>query len=370
MKQSVSLSGGTSNHTVQFRIRRGALCEGGPESDTCVETSFDPQTESTLVFDEDYERSEGEGEGIIGLKFPPVIGQVLQQKINIIIEKIALQTGERCIPEENYEGSGFTPGRELAPCYRIRTEPYRPGHTEHRRPDPVRHVPGLVDRRQQRGRAAADAEVELREEEHHGPGPVVRRTGLVLLLPGRLRGGGRADDAVVALCCEHDAAAAPAAHPGGSAAGARVLRIVRSPANGSLMDFSSIVVEADDHYEAAFLTPIGSADATGEDNLLNITPTVAVRLCLLAGNECATSSTGSAPPNWWAGTATWDAAGLHYQVNWNTPRNQVPGTYRINLESLNYVIISPEDINITFGTASYTHNAGRTLPLKFYLKRP
>jgi hypothetical protein len=130
------------------------------------------------------------------------------------------------------------------------------------------------------------------------------------------------------------------------------------------------VIEADNHYEAAFLSPVGSADATGADNLLRITPTVAVHLCLLAGNDCAAPSTGTAPPNWWKGTATWDAEGRSYQANWNTPRDQVPGTYRVELASLDSTTILPNSVNVTFGTANYTHNPGRTLPLKFYLKRP
>jgi hypothetical protein len=360
----------SSNHTVQFRIRKGALCEGGPESETCVETSFDPQTQSELVFDENYELSEDEG--IIGLKFPPALGQIVQQKINIIIEKIAVDTLERCIPDEKFKGSGFAPGRELAPCYNIRTEPYIDLGTLNIS-DPIQfamcldskigydNVGGLL-------RMLKWSSVKSTEQKNS-------ITDMNLTFEGSFF------DCPV----DYEVAAAPATlwsrfaanttrylRPLRSLVGPQPVhasfRIVRSPANGSLDTFSRIVVESDDHYEAAFLSPIGAADGAG--NLGRITRDVAVHLCLLEGDVCAAPSTGTAPPNWWKGTATWHNADSLYQVNWNTPRNQVPGTYRIALASLGYMIILPESVNITFGTASYTHNPGRTLPLKFYLKRP
>jgi hypothetical protein len=359
----------SSNHTVQFRIRKGALCEGGPESDTCVETSFDPVTQSTLVFDENYELSEGEG--IIGLKFPPAIGEVVQQKINIIIERIALQSGERCISSDKFDGTGLAPGRELAPCYNIRTEPYIDLGTLGIS-DPIQFAMCL------------DSSID-----DSNVGGLLRMlkwssvknsiTDLNLWFDPQASFFSCPDEFVVAaapatMWSRFAANTTRLMRPLRSLVGPQPVhasfRIVRSPANGSLEDFSRIVVEADDHYEAAFLSPIGSADPSGADNLLRITPTVAVHVCLIAGAGCATPTTGTTSPNWWKGTATWDAAGRYYQANWNTPKDQVPGTYRITLASLDYMSILPNNVNITFGTASYTHNAGRTLPLKFYLKRP
>jgi hypothetical protein len=361
-------TGSSSNHTVQFRIRKGALCEGGPESDTCVETSFDPATQSTLIFDENYELSEGEG--IIGLKFPPAMGEVLQQKINIVIEKIALQSGERCIPKEKFDGSGFTPGRELAPCYNIRTEPYIDLGTLGIS-DPIQFAMCL------------DSSVD-----DSNPGGLLRMLKWSSVKDNLSDLNLWFDPLASFFSCPDDfvVAAAPATmwsrlaanttrllRPLRSLVGPQPVhayfRTVRSPANGSLEDFSRLVVETEESYEAAFLSPVGTAVATGADNLLEITPTVSVHLCLLAGDGCAAPSTGTAPPNWWKGTATWNAAGLSYQANWNTPRNQVAGTYRIMLESLDYMTILPTNVNVTFGTASYTHTPGRTLPLKFYFKR-
>jgi hypothetical protein len=355
-----------SNHKVKFRIRKGAFCDGGPDGAPCAETSYDPIQPGPIVFDEDYDLSDS-GTGIIGLQFPPGI----TQKINIIIQKIALQDGERCITEEKFEDSPFAPGRELAPCYNIRTEPYI-------------DLGALSIGAPIQFAMCLDSSVEDSNE-----GGLLRMlkwssvkneiTDVNLWFDQLASFFSCPDDFVVAAApmtgwSRFAATTTRLLRPLRSLAGPQPVyasyRIVRSPANGSLMDFSRIVVEADDHYEAAFLSPVGSADPMGPDNELQVAPTVEVHVCLLVGADCATPSTSPAPPNSWAGEATWNPTSRHYQVNWNTPRNQATGTYRITFKSGSYMIISPEHINITFGTASYTHNAGRTLPLKFYLKRP
>jgi hypothetical protein len=336
--------GSNSNHVVQFRIRRGALCEGGPEAGACVETSFDPQTQSTLVFDDEYNLTTGTG--IVGLKFPPNMGVVVQQKINIIIEKVSLQTGERCISSDRFVGGGPVPGRELAPCYNIRTEPFIDLATLPEITDPIRFAMCLDD-------PAAESNVNL----------------LQMLKWSAVKN--RIDDLRITFedsffgCDDGLSGSVGSADATGWSRFA-AFRTIRSPANGSLMDFSRIVVQADDHYEAAYLSPVGSADPLSEDNLGQVAATVSVTACLLAGDECASPT--ASPSNNWQGTATWNEGG-YYQVNWNTPRNQAPGTYRITLTVRDYVVVASDEINITFGTASYTHNAGRTLPVKFYLKR-
>jgi hypothetical protein len=355
---------GGGNHHVQFRIRTGALCDN---PDECAETSFDPNVSNTIVLDQDYELTEGEG--IIGLKFPKIEG-VVQHKVNIIIERIRRET-ERCIEAEKFDGnSGFAPGRELEPCYSIRTEPYI-------------DLTGLDIEPIQFGVCLQEGAESLGSLLQMLKWSSVKNniTDMGLTFDGGFFDCPPAYDPNLAALSHNGTsrlarAAGRLLSPLASLVRPQPLHanfvFTRSPAGGSLMDFSTIVVQADDHYEAAYLSPIGAADPQSDANLGDVssTSTVAVDLCLKgSGDDGCAARTAS---NSWSGTATWNATGEFYQANWNTPREQTPGTYRLRLKlpDAGYFIVAPDEINISFGTASYTHNPGRTLPIKFYLKRP
>jgi hypothetical protein len=349
---------GQGVHNVQFRIRKGALCEGNGSA--CVETSFDPTQPNTLIFDTEYELTDGEG--IVGLQFPD-LGSVLQQRVNIILERIYPAAGTRCITSDKFGGSGIAPGRELPPCYNIRTEPYLDLTLISPLPEPIRFGVCLEQEAQSVGHllkmlkwssvkdTVTDMQLSFGENQFfacpdsYDP----NLAALPLESTSRLAAAGRMLRPLAALLRPQPAHAS--------------FRLTRSPANGSLMDFSRIVVQADEHYDAVYLSPIGASSSTRE-NLGAVAPTVGVTLCLKQGTGCAPAS--SSPPNHWSGTATWHSDG-YYQVNWNTPRNQAPGTYLMTLRVRDYLIVAPDELNISFGTASFTHNPGRTLPIKFFL---
>jgi hypothetical protein len=348
------------SNTVQFRIRTGALCEG--DGQECVETSFDPNQENTLVFDTDYNLTEGEG--IVGLKFPQ-LEHVDQQKINIIVERIR-RLDERCIESSKFANSGFTPGRELEPCYSIRTEPYIDLATLALE-DPIRFGVCLEDGAIDLGNLLKMLKwspvkrtlTNIRDEsdgsffecpEAYNPNyAAMPATGTSSLA----RAAGRLLSPLAALLRPQPAYAS--------------VFTVRSPANGSLMDFSTIVVQVDDHYDPVFLSPIGAA-SSDLPNLGSAAGSVTVELCWLNSTtgSCATEADG--PLKYWVGTAVWNATAQHYQVNWNTPRDQARGTYRLTLSAHPYIQITTHEINVSFEDgAKFSHNAGRTLPIKFFL---
>jgi hypothetical protein len=359
-----SRSSSNSGHNVQFRIRTGALCEG--DGQRCAETSFDPQGDR-LVFDTNYDLTDGEG--IVGLLFPD-LGSVLQERVNIILERIPVPDGGRCITSDKFVGSEFSPGRELAPCYNVRTEPYidlykfqellgRPippiqfAVCLEKEADNIRNLLKMLKWSSVKG-GVTDMGIDWPDQDLFDC-PDTYSPKLAAVVPeGTTRFAGATR------------LFAPLGRFLGPQPAYASVFFSRSPANGSLMDFSRIVVQADDHYEAVYLSPIGVASSTRE-NLGPITPTVGVHLCLEQGSGCAPQSGPGAPPNHWRGTAVWDASARLYQVNWNTPRNQAEGTYRLELTVNDLVIVAPDEINISFGTAGYTHNPGRTLPIKFFL---
>jgi hypothetical protein len=347
---------GNGFEDVRFRIPRGELCQG--DGTACAETSFDPAGETILAFDTNYELTDGEA--IVGLKFPD-LGDVLQQRVNIIVERISLADGERCITADRFQGSGFAPGRELAPCYNVRTEPYIDLQ--------LLNISTPIEFGVCLESGAEDFRSLLKLLKWSSVKDVVTDMGLHF------------DGGFFSCPTTYDPNYAAATAEGsvrfaGTAARllsplAALLRpqpvyasmlLSRDPAMGSLMDFSRIVVQADDHYEAVYLTPIGP-ESSARLNLGPVVPTVGVHLCLKDGDGCAPQTA----TNHWRGTALWNASAEYYQANWNTPKDQAPGTYLLMLIVRDYIIVAPEQINISFGTASHTHNPGRTLPIKFYL---
>jgi hypothetical protein len=373
---------------VRFRIRDGALCEGDGEE--CVETAFTPvELEANpIILDEDFDLAEGEG--ILGLKFPDgfadAVSELLdQQKINIIVERVRLnrENGERCISENLFASStsnpdGIAAGEELEPCYRIRTEPYIDLTLLEDLKEPVRIgiclEPGAEDFSsllqmlkystvKNRIDDIGDKDGLFSETNPFFTCPDDWDPNLAMALP---EGTSRFALASSRLLGSMKSLVLP--QP--LYASARMFGS-RDPGFGSLSDWSLFGVQATDGFKAEFLSPIGTADASDPANLGAVRETVNVRVCLNAdyAGACPEVTTGTTA---WAGTATWGTD--HYQVNWNMPRTQTPGRYRVEFRLDSGLPYVKSDAIIVRGAEAdaglYTHNPGRTLPIKFYLTAP
>jgi hypothetical protein len=370
---------------IRFRIRDGALCEGGGEE--CIETAFTPEEleEKPIVLDENYELADDEG--ILGLKFPAGFGEAAQdilgqQKINVIVERVRLAAGERCISAGLFASSTTNPeghavGEELEPCYRITTEPYIDLSLLDGLTEPVRIGICLEPGAESFGSL-------LQMLKYSSVKNKITDIGDENLI----------DFAGSFFSCPEDYNPALAlAEPTGTTrfalATSRLMGSVksmvlpqplhasflttRSPANGSLNDWSVFGVQAIEDFKAEFLSPIGTANASDPANLGPVRTTVSVRVCRTLSHPtgCPAATTGTTA---WAGTATWGVD--NYQVNWNTLRDQAEGTYRIELDlGPGVPVVTNDFINMrssdnSAGTGKYTHNPGRTLPIKFYLTAP
>jgi hypothetical protein len=359
---------GQGNHQVQFRIRDGALCED-QDSESCVEIAVDPAVRNTIVLDEDYELTDGEG--IVGLQLPAIGAETIgQQKINIIIERLNRQH-ERCIAEAKFVGSGFAPGNELEPCYSIRTEPYidlaELGVTEAIRfgvclDEGASRLGGLLQMLKWSSVKNQITDLGLSFEDGFFTCPADYDPTLASLPAAGTSRFARAAGRVLS--------------PMESLFWPRPLHasyvLSRSPGNGSLMDFSTIVVQADESYDPVFLSPIG-ASTSSLPNLGPVANSVTVDLCLktkwdVTLGTCEPNPPAPGAPHHWTGTAYWNGSEQAYQANWNTPREQVRGTYRLTLSAQPYIQIAPHEINVSFEeSGKFSHNAGRTLPIKFFL---
>jgi hypothetical protein len=376
-------NGRGSNDRVRFRIRDGALCGGDGEE--CLETAFTPvELEDTpIVLDENFDLAENEG--ILGLQFPVGFAKaaediVGQQKINIIIERVRLAEGERCIGAGLFANSTTNPeghavGEEIEPCYRITTEPYIDLSLLAGLNDKVRIGICLPPGAESFGSL-------LQMLKYSSVKKMIKAIGDDDLL----------GDSFFSCPENYDpdyAMALPAGTSRFALATSRLMGSVksimlpqplhasflttRSPANGSLNDWSVFGVQAIDDFQAEFLSPIGTANASDPANLGPVRTTVSVRVCRIESHPtgCPAATTGTTA---WAGTATWGVD--HYQVNWNTLRTQMDGTYRIELDLGSGVpAVTNDFINMrtsdnSAGTGKYTHNPGRTLPIKFYLTAP
>jgi hypothetical protein len=329
------------NQVLQFRIARGALCEN-PES--CVETSIEPEVETTLIFDEQYEPATNTG--ILGLQFPPLPETLTEQdRINIIIERIRLAPGKKCI---DVDVSGLTSGSEVEPCYRVRTEPYidlRNVVVDGKPIDPIKFGVCVAPR--------FDASSGLQMLK------LSEVTNELTEMDATFEGGffncpDEYDPESTALAPASTPLSQFAARAGGMFGSVAALftpqpafasrSFSKSPLNGSLMDFSYITLyEPVDGYTAHYLEPVGSADPTG---LTLVVPTAAVTVtaCRLPDGDCSN-----------VGTARWQDGSYH--LNWNVPRDGA-GEYRLTV----HVNGAPAGNPVNFEVRS-----GRTVPLKFFL---
>jgi hypothetical protein len=380
---------GSGNHNVQFRVKEGALCEG---DGACNETALEPEdfdSGNLILLDTNeelqVENADGTNLALLGLQFPENFVEKLtevlgQERVNIIVERIT--ASGRCIGRDKFAGSGFSPGDEEMPCYSIRTEPYI-DLAVLQISDPIKF--GVCLREE-----AERYQPLLQMLKWSSVKNTVTKIGDTPLIPEPV-------DGLFGCPLKHpsfETALAPVEGTSrfamatsrllNSAKGlllpqpayAKMRRTTRSPASGSLMDFSRIVVQATGEFEAVFLSPIGSVNAAGDDNVGSLNMTGAtVRIChqrSYIGEPCPPSpATGSTEAT--VQSARWDEALGIFQVNWQIPRNMTHGTYRIEIHvDQGLPLVKADAFNIEkgddfLGANKYTHNAGRTLPIKFYL---
>jgi hypothetical protein len=347
----------SSSVTVQFRIASGALCEQG--TDDCVVTSFDPEEEFVIVLDDDFNRTGGLG--VVGMKFPP-LSSVTQERINLVLERIELAPGQRCLPS-GYPGENVS-GKEYGPCYHVRTEPYidlksLPSYTGpginfgvclDDEAASVQHLLRMLKWSSVKERVD---ELEVQDEfdffdcQFGSTAPAPTR---------RLSSAGGA--AAFALLAARSLLLPAPLHA------RRSTRLM----TGELYDFSNIILNAPDSYETNFMAPITSTVDPSADAVGPIDGTLRVRVVCITSSTCGSF-------NAFVGTAGWNAAGEYYQTNWNTPRSQAAGEYRVEVVrsrvGMDDDVLPGADVfsirSSGSGPSYYTHNSGRTLPIKFFL---
>jgi hypothetical protein len=336
---------GTVQHPLlQFRIRRGTLCEQNPGA--CVETSIEPGQETTLVFDDKYQQTIPGGFGILGMKFPKLPEELTNQaRINIIIERVRLDPGEKCIDAPGV--ISLTSGREIEPCYRVRSEPF-------------------IDLTSYNGLYKIQFGVCVSPQYDE-------KSGLSMLKWSEVKQQVTDLDLFFEnepffLCPdEHDPAdpgswALAPATSGWSGFALRTGSTMRSlasllgpqpvhasrlfgrsPANGSLMDFSRIAVYEPSGYQAHFMSPVGNADPAGMTQAVPSAP-VTVTVCPVAGGACTNLDEVQRRND-------------SYTVNWNAERAS-EGDYRLTVNVGDTPAANAADVRL---------RSGRTVPIRFFL---
>jgi hypothetical protein len=337
------------NLNLRFRIAEGALCDK-PNPDDCVMTAFDPDEPFTLILDDQFNQyNEDESFGVVGIKFP-ALGSVLQQRINVIFERVTVGPNDKCLEEQPASG------KEVGPCYSVRTEPYidldAMGYTG---TDLIEFV------------ICYDAHPESRLWKWSYVKTKLDRLDKV--------------EGDFIKCDGGSASAAPAAprHLAGlggirsrlMTAASRVLmpaplhaRRRTSKFGGDMINLSNITLVEPEDIRVNFTTPI--APGSDAENIGEVDGVFTAKV------QCLSQLSGTCPDTAISvpGTAHWDAVNRVYQVNWNTPRTQPAGEYAAQVYRDGLLVAGSAQFSIRSsgsGPSYYTHNAGRTLPIKFFL---
>jgi hypothetical protein len=141
---------------------------------------------------------------------------------------------------------------------------------------------------------------------------------------------------------------------------------------GELGDFSSITLVQTEDIKVNFTSPI--APGSEEENLGKLESVFTVAVCKRSDDDVACPAPdvlGPTTPAGWkdVGTAVWSTAGV-YQVNWRTTQAEPVGEYDAFVYRDNNLVTGSAQFSIRnsgSGPSYYTHNAGRTLPIKFFL---
>jgi hypothetical protein len=358
-KQRKSNPSAADDLKVRFRIAEGALCEE-PNPADCVQTAFDPDEEYTLILDDQFNQyNEDESPGVVGIKFP-ALGRVLQQqRINVILERVTLGPNDKCLEEQPASG------KEVGPCYRVRTEPYIDlaalGYTYEDEEYLIKFVICYDDPELPLGALLkmwkwSYVKTKLQELPEVDSDFIDCDGGSASAdhaSPRHLAGFG-------GIRSRLKAAAASVLLPAPLHARRRTSRF-----GGGMLDLSAITLVQSEDIQANFTTPLAGGTGFDDANLGELDGPFTVKV------QCLTQVTGTcgtaiSVPD----TAGWDAVNQVYQVNWNTSRAQPAGEYEVQVYRDGKLVAGSAQFSIRSsgsGPSAYTHNPGRTLPIKFFL---
>jgi hypothetical protein len=347
---------------VQFRIAPGALCD--PESALCAETVIDPNKEggNVIILDNMFKEYNTEGSpGVVGIKFPE-LSKVTQNKINVIFERVTLGPNEKCLEQP-------PSGKEVGPCYSVRTEPYidlDPAYTGKLEDYPGPFIEFVICYDAPAGtRMWKWSKVKNLEKLPEvfvdfidcDGGVPNGSTGAASAAPRHLAGFGGIRSRLMT-------AASRVLMPAPLHARRRTARF-----GGGTIALSEFTLVEPEGIQVNFTTPIAPGSALVPENLGNVGGVFTAKV------QCLSQLSGTCPDTAISvpGTAGWDAVNRVYQVNWNTPKTQPAGEYAAQVYRDDKLVAGSALFSIRSsgsGPSYYTHNAGRNLPIKFFLSRP
>jgi hypothetical protein len=359
-KASSAENSNSSDLRLRFRISSSALCD-----EPCVATAFDPKEEYTLILDKDLEQQDEVG--VVGIKFPELafLDPTKQTQINVIFERIKRADlearGERCLVDADGNSrlpSGF---EEVEDCYSVRTEPFidlNPTDDEDYAGPLIQFVictdrPTALLKIFKWSYVKKELDTELKDVD----GDFMDCGNLASAAhaaPRHLAGFSGIRSRLMA-------AATSVLMPAPLHARRRTSRM-----SAGLESLSRITLVQANDIQVNFTTPLAAGTGFDDANLGEVDGVFTVKVQCLSQVSGTCPATAISVP----GTAGWDNVNQVYQVNWNTPKTQPAGEYAAQVYRDATLVAGSRQFSIRSsgsGPSYYTHNAGRTLPIKFFL---
>jgi hypothetical protein len=356
---------GESEKRVRFLIAPGALCE----VEACVETAFAPEDGYILILDTEFNETD-EQSGVVAIKFPADAKYSTDQtQINVIFERIKRAdldaNNEKCLVDEGVFKL-LKPGTEVEDCYRVRTEPF------------IQLDPALspriefvictnLPRSRLRMVKYSYAKKELTDPVPEAPDSDLLRDCLGLASADHastrhLAGFG-------GIRSRLKAAAASVLMPAPLHARRRSSRLA-----GGMLDLSAITLVQTDEYKVNFVAPINQGSIDESYRVYDPVPgEFVVAVCKRSDNTVPCAAPADLPDLLTGPLVAWGEAAWTndvYQFNWRTPRTESTGEYDAVVYKDKKLLTGFGHFSIRgsgSGEADYTHNPGRTLPMKFFL---